>query len=157
MSTRSRLEQRILELKECFSPPKHPTEGSWCGKPRSAARYQLSELSQNKGGAMIHARHCIVASFDLFRKGLASSSLAIMSSPPPKEKQKLSQKLTRWLKPREPVADASAASSHSTPVSSSPSLGLTHPAGYAMDTGSTNTPEVLGKHIGSTTIPPLCP
>jgi len=98
-----------------------------------------------------------LALFDVFNlnKGLASLSLAIMSSPPPKEKQKLSQKLSRWLKPSKSVASASAASIHSTPVSSSPSHGLTHAAGHAMETGGTITAEALGKHIGSTTTQPL--
>jgi len=97
-----------------------------------------------------------LALFDVFNlnKGLASLSLAIMSSPP-KEKQKLSQKLSRWLKPSKSVASASAASFHSTPVSSSPSHDLTHAAGHAMETGGTITAEALGKHIGSTTTQPL--
>jgi hypothetical protein len=60
LSMCSRLEQRISELKKYFSPPKRPTEGFWCGKLRSAARYhQLSELSQKNGAAIIHARHCM--------------------------------------------------------------------------------------------------
>ena len=90
-------------------------------------------------------------------KGRVSLSLAIMSAPPPKEKQKLSQKLSRWLKPSKRVADPSAASSHSTPVSSSPSHSLTHATGHTMDAGRIITPEALGKHIGLTTIKPLCP
>ena len=93
----------------------------------------------------------------LISSALASLSLAIMSSPPPKKKQKHSQKLSRLLKPSKQVAGASAASSHSTPVSSSPSHSLTHAARHAMDTGRTITPEALGMHIGSTKIQPLCP
>jgi len=102
----------------------------------------------NEGSILLTGPTLFVASF---RKGLGSLSLAIMSSPPKKKKH--SQKLSRFLKSSKQVASASAASSHSTPVSSSPSHNLTH----AMDTGRTITPEALGTHIGSTKIQPLCP
>ena len=53
------LNREFWTSKRAFSPLKRPMEGSWCGKPRSAARYrQLSELSQKKDAAIIHARHC---------------------------------------------------------------------------------------------------
>jgi hypothetical protein len=77
-------------------------------------------------------------------QGTCLSSPAIMSSPPPLPKKKLSQRLSRWLKPSKRVAGASAASSPSILVSSSPSQDLTHATGHVVGTGSTITPEASG-------------
>ena len=99
--------------------------------------------------------HHFLVIFALTAKRLPRS--ITMSSPRPKEK--LSQKLSRLLKPRKRVAGASATSSHSTPLSSSPSQtrSATDDAGHVMDTSRTIAPDASGKHIGSTTIQPLCP